>query len=103
LSGRRCHAGGAAPLVKHVEHVGFAEVDLDGATAWPLAIVALKVPVDSAEGDLQRDAVARPARNHVKRRTYDADQMSVVFPAKVGFYIAAVLSDVDVAALAGIF
>ena len=49
---------GAAPLVEHVEHVGFAEVDPHRPAPRSLAVVALEVAIDALR---TRPSAARPA------------------------------------------
>ena len=87
--------GGAAPLVEHIEHVRFAEVDLHRPPPRPLAVVALEVAIDAAQAPpsaARRCAAQRDTM--LERRTDDPDQMSVVLAAQVGFDLAAVLGHV---------
>ena len=83
------------PLVEHVEHVGFAEVDPHRPAARTLAVVALEIPIDARERDLERHALRRPARDEVERRPDDADQVPVVLLAEVGFDLAAVICNLQ--------
>ena len=81
----------AAPFVEDVEHIGLAEVDADRPPARAFAIVALKVAIDAAERDLERNALRRPSGHEIERRPHDANQMAVIFSTEVGLDLAAVL------------
>ena len=54
-------ADGSPPLVEHVEHVGFAEIDFYGTAARTFPVVALEVPIDSLKRHLERHALVGPA------------------------------------------
>src|SRR5207247_6468326 len=74
-----------SPFVEHVEHVRLAEIDLHRPPPRTLRVVALEVPIDPFERDLERHTLRRPAGDQIERRTRDANQMPVVLPAEIGF------------------
>lgn len=82
---------GPAPLVERVEHIGFAEVDLQGTPTSTLAMISLEAAIDSAERDSEGNALVSPARNQIERRPDYANQVTVILPAQVGFNVPAVV------------
>src|SRR2546426_287639 len=67
------HTRRAPPLVEHVKHVRFAEIDLDWPPSRALRVVAFEVPIDALERDLERHALRRPACDQIERRPRHSD------------------------------
>jgi len=98
----RCHIGRRsggrqtqrpAPLVEYIQHVRFTEIDPYRPPARTLAVIALEVPIDAAERHLERHSFRGPAGDKLEGRSDNADQVSVVLPAQVGFDLPAVIRD----------
>src|SRR5262249_45275673 len=58
----------APPIIEHVENIGVAEIDSDRPAPRTLPVVALEIPIDAFEGDLQRNTLPGPAGDEVERR-----------------------------------
>jgi hypothetical protein len=82
---------GPAPLVERVEHIGFAEIDLQRTTTGTLAMISFETAIDSAERDSEGNALGSPAGNQIERRPDHANQVTVILPAQVGFDVPAVV------------
>ena len=82
---------GASPFVEGIQHVGFAEIDPNRPSAWPLRIVAIEVAVDAVPDDLGRNATLRPTTHQLESRPDDPNQVAVILPAEVGFDVTAIL------------
>ncbi len=86
---------GATPIVEELQDVGFAELDPHGTALRALCIVALAVPIDTAERHRQRHAHRRPPAHLIEHRTGDPNQMSFVFLAEIALELPAVFGRVD--------
>ena len=85
------HADGPAPLVERVEHVVFAVLDAQRTAPCALGVVAFERTVDAVAGDLERNALLRPATHELEGRPHDANQVPVVLARQVRLDGAAVL------------
>src|SRR5690348_17858539 len=86
----RGHTHGAPPFVEHVQHVGLAELHLDGPAARTFRVIALEAAIDAPAGHLDWNAARRPAADLLEHRADNANQMAVVLAAQIRLDLAAV-------------
>src|SRR5438046_2547077 len=82
---------GSLPLVEYFQHVCFAEVDFHRPAPRTLAIVPLEIAVNARERHLERNALPLPIGDAPEGRADHTNQVTVVFPAEIRFYLAAVV------------
>jgi hypothetical protein len=80
-----------SPLVKDVEDVRLAEIDLDRPSAGASPVVPLEAAVDAGERHLERQAAGGPFRDEFERRPDHPDQVPVVLSTEVGLDFPAVV------------
>ena len=90
-AGCRPDTDGTAPFVECIQDVRFAELDPDGTSARSFRVVALDVSIDASEDCLERNALRCPLAHLLESGPDDPNQVSVVFPAQIGFDLPAVL------------
>ena len=88
---RRLNAHRSSPFIEEIENVGFAEINLHRTTTRSTTVVALEISVDSAERNLDRNALLGPARHQLEGWSDDANQVAVIFFAEIGFDLPAEL------------